>query len=133
MLTLGLVGMAIGGAIGGFVGDRLGRRVALLGSVVTFGVLTICIYFVDSIATLVVLRFFAGLGLGGAMPNAAALSSEYVPKRHRPFAVTLTIVCIPLGGSLAGFVGGLDPAGLRMAHAVSRRRHPAAAAGRASC
>ena len=41
------------------------------------------------------------------MPNAAALSSEYVPKRHRPFAVTLTIVCIPLGGSLAGFVGGL--------------------------
>ena len=53
------------------------------------------------------LRFFAGLGLGGAMPNAAALVSEYVPRRHRPFAVTLTIVCIPLGGSLAGFVGGL--------------------------
>jgi AAHS family 4-hydroxybenzoate transporter-like MFS transporter len=40
------------------------------------------------------------------MPNAAALSSEYVPRRQRPFAVTLTIVCIPLGGSLAGFVGG---------------------------
>jgi AAHS family 4-hydroxybenzoate transporter-like MFS transporter len=107
VLTLGLVGMAIGGAIGGFVGDRLGRRVALLASVVTFGVLTICIYFVDNLATLIVLRFFAGLGLGGAMPNAAALSSEYVPKRHRPFAVTLTVVCIPLGGSLAGFVGGL--------------------------
>ena len=101
-----MVGMMLGGAIGGFVGDRFGRRVALLGSVVTFGVLTICIYFADNIATLVVLRFFAGLGLGGAMPNAAALSSEYVPKRHRPFAVTLTIVCIPLGGSLAGFVGG---------------------------
>jgi AAHS family 4-hydroxybenzoate transporter-like MFS transporter len=104
VLTLGLVGMAIGGAIGGFVGDRLGRRVALLASVVTFGVLTICIYFVDNIATLIVLRFFAGLGLGGAMPNAAALSSEYVPIRQRPFAVTLTIVCIPLGGSLAGLV-----------------------------
>jgi AAHS family 4-hydroxybenzoate transporter-like MFS transporter len=107
VLTFGLVGMAIGGAIGGFVGDRFGRRVALLGSVIAFGVLTVCIYFVDNIATLIVLRFFAGLGLGGAMPNAAALSSEYVPKRHRPFAVTLTIVCIPLGGSLAGFVGGL--------------------------
>ena len=40
------------------------------------------------------------------MPNAATLSSEYVPTRHRPFAVTLTIVCIPLGGSLAGFIGG---------------------------
>jgi AAHS family 4-hydroxybenzoate transporter-like MFS transporter len=29
-----------------------------------------------------------------------------VPKRKRPFAVTLTLVCIPLGGSLAGLIGG---------------------------
>ena len=41
------------------------------------------------------------------MPNAAALSSEYVPRRQRPFAVTLTIVCIPLGGTLAGFTGAV--------------------------
>jgi AAHS family 4-hydroxybenzoate transporter-like MFS transporter len=53
-----------------------------------------------------VLRFLAGLGLGGAMPNAAALASEYVPKRQRPFAVTLTIVCIPLGGTLAALLAG---------------------------
>ena len=45
--------------------------------------------------------FIAGIGLGGAMPNAASLASEYVPRRQRPFAVTLTIVCIPLGGMLA--------------------------------
>ena len=104
-LTSGMVGMVIGGAIGGFIGDRLGRRVALLGSVASFGVLTVLISLTSSIATLGVLRFFAGLGLGGAMPNAAALSSEYVPRRHRPFAVTLTIVCIPLGGTLAGLMG----------------------------
>jgi AAHS family 4-hydroxybenzoate transporter-like MFS transporter len=36
------------------------------------------------------------------MPNAATLASEYVPRKQRPFAVTLTIVCIPLGGVLAG-------------------------------
>jgi AAHS family 4-hydroxybenzoate transporter-like MFS transporter len=36
------------------------------------------------------------------MPNAATLASEYVPTRRRPFAVTATIVCIPLGGALAG-------------------------------
>jgi AAHS family 4-hydroxybenzoate transporter-like MFS transporter len=35
------------------------------------------------------------------MPNAASLASEYVPRRERPFAVTLTIVCIPLGGFVA--------------------------------
>jgi len=105
--TAGMIGMMIGGAIGGVVGDRRGRRVALLGSVVAFGALTILVPLAGSIPVLTALRFFAGLGLGGAMPNAAALSSEYVPRHQRPFAVTLTIVCIPLGGSLAGFVGGV--------------------------
>jgi AAHS family 4-hydroxybenzoate transporter-like MFS transporter len=104
--TAGMIGMMVGGAIGGIIGDRFGRRVALLGSVVAFGVLTILVSFAGGVAMLTVLRFLAGLGLGGAMPNAAALSSEYVPRRQRPFAVTLTIVCIPLGGSLAGIVGG---------------------------
>jgi len=103
--TVGMIGMMIGGLIGGVAGDRIGRRIALIGSVVTFAVLTILASLANDVATLTVLRFVSGLGLGGAMPNAAALSSEYVPIRQRPFAVTLTIVCIPLGGSLAGFVG----------------------------
>jgi MFS transporter, AAHS family, 4-hydroxybenzoate transporter len=105
-LTSGFVGMMFGGFIGGMVGDRMGRRVALLGSLISFGVLTLMVPLAGSPLSLSVLRFLAGLGLGAAMPNAATLSSEYVPTRHRPFAVTLTIVCIPLGGSLAGFVGG---------------------------
>src|SRR2546427_4298544 len=104
--TAGMIGMMVDGAIGGLFGDRFGRRIALLGSVVAFGILTVLVSFAGGVAMLTALRFFAGLGLGGAMPNAAALSSEYVPRRPRPFAVTLTIVCIPVGGSLAGFVGG---------------------------
>jgi AAHS family 4-hydroxybenzoate transporter-like MFS transporter len=107
VLTSGMIGMMIGGFIGGAVGDRLGRRTALIGSVIVFGVLTMLFALSTSVAMMVILRFLSGLGLGGAMPNAAALSSEYVPRRQRPFAVTLTIVCIPLGGSLAGIVGGL--------------------------
>ena len=104
--TAGMIGMMIGGALGGVAGDRLGRRIALLGSVVAFGLLTMLVPLASGVGTLTVLRFFAGFGLGGAMPNAAALASEYVPKRKRPFAVTLTLVCIPLGGSLAGLIGG---------------------------
>jgi AAHS family 4-hydroxybenzoate transporter-like MFS transporter len=60
---------------------------------------------VNGMTSLAILRFFAGVGLGGAVPNAAALSSEFVPRKHRPFAVTLTIVCIPLGATLAGLLG----------------------------
>src|SRR5262245_28081046 len=105
VFSSGLLGMMIGGAIGGYIGDRFGRRAALLGSVLSFGTLTLLVSFANGIPTLAALRFLAGLGLGGAMPNAAALSSEYVPIRHRPFAVTLTVVCIPLGGTLAGLAG----------------------------
>ena len=102
VLAIGPFGMMIGGLFGGLIGDRFGRRPALLGSVLAFGVLTTIITFVDSIAALSVLRFLAGVGLGGAMPNAATLAAEYAPRPQRPFAVTATIVAIPLGGALAG-------------------------------
>jgi AAHS family 4-hydroxybenzoate transporter-like MFS transporter len=105
LFATGMIGMMLGGFIGGLVGDRIGRRAALLGSVISFGALTVLVSLAGGFLPLALLRFFAGLGLGGAMPNAAALSSEYVPRRHRPFAVTLTIVCIPLGGTLAGLMG----------------------------
>jgi AAHS family 4-hydroxybenzoate transporter-like MFS transporter len=100
-LALGPFGMMLGGMFGGILGDRLGRRTALMFSVIAFGIVTFAIAFVDNTSSLGVLRFLSGLGLGGAMPNAASLASEYVPRRQRPFAVTLTIVCIPLGGFVA--------------------------------
>ncbi|MBI2186242.1 MAG: MFS transporter [Acidobacteria bacterium] len=107
VLAAALLGMMVGGFLGGYLGDRIGRRAALVGSVASFGALTILASFAGDVVTLATLRFFAGLGFGGAMPNAAALASEYVPLARRPVAVTLTIVCIPVGGTLAGVLGAL--------------------------
>jgi AAHS family 4-hydroxybenzoate transporter-like MFS transporter len=86
------------------VADRSGRRGALIASMLLFGTMTIAASFVNSIAALGALRLVVGIGLGGAIPCAATLSSEVVPRRHRPFAVTLTIVCVPLGAMLAGLI-----------------------------
>jgi AAHS family 4-hydroxybenzoate transporter-like MFS transporter len=104
VLAGGYVGMIIGGALAGLAGDRFGRRTALVTSVLVFGLGTTIAGFAHTVTALGVFRFVAGLGLGGAIPNAAALSSEFVPRHHRPFAVTLTIVCVPLGGTLAGLL-----------------------------
>jgi len=120
VLAIGMIGMMIGGALAGLVGDRMGRRVALIGSVLIFGILTGASALANNVWALAVLRFLAGLGLGGAMPNAAALASEYVPRRHRPFAITLTIVCVPLGGTVAAFAASyvLPVFGWRMLFAI---------------
>jgi AAHS family 4-hydroxybenzoate transporter-like MFS transporter len=104
VLSAGFVGMMFGGAVAGMIGDRVGRRIAMIGSVVLFGIATIAASMTTSLLTLGILRFFVGCGLQGAAPNAAALVAEYVPRRHRAFSVTLIIVCIPLGATLAGLV-----------------------------
>lgn len=105
LVSLGYLGMMIGGALAGIAGDRYGRRTALLASMVMFGAMTLAAASAAGPAELGWLRLLAGIGLGGAMPNAAALAAEFVPLRQRPIAVTVTIVCVPLGATIAGLLG----------------------------
>ncbi len=104
--SLSLFGMMVGGAIAGAAGDRFGRRRLLLLSMMLFGICTFGIAGVHTVRALAILRFVTGIGLGGALPNAAALSAEYVPRSRRALAVTLTIVCVPFGASVAGLLAG---------------------------
>lgn len=105
VVSLGYAGMMVGGALAGIAGDRFGRKHALLGSVALFGLMTLAISAVHDMTTLAALRFLAGIGLGGALPNAATLAAEFVEPAKRPIAVTATIVCVPLGGMLVGILG----------------------------
>jgi AAHS family 4-hydroxybenzoate transporter-like MFS transporter len=100
VLAASLFGMAIGSFGIGPVGDRFGRRPALLGSVVLFGLTTLLGATSGSLWMLGVWRFFTGIGLGGALPNAAALMAEFAPPRWRSQAVSAAIVGVPLGGMI---------------------------------
>ncbi|MBY4697928.1 MFS transporter [Burkholderia latens] len=101
-VAAGLIGMGIGSACAGLAADRFGRRHAVIGSVFLFGVATCAIGFAPDVATIALLRFCAGLGIGGALPTATTMTAEYTPARRRTMMVTATIVCVPLGGMLAG-------------------------------
>jgi len=105
VVSMGIAGMMVGGAVAGMAGDRIGRRTALVASMAMFGAMTLAAATAHDTTTLAVLRFLAGIGLGGAMPNAATLVAEYVPRAQRTMAVTITIVCVPLGAMLAGLLG----------------------------
>lgn len=102
VVAAGLIGMGIGSACAGLLADRFGRRWAVIGSVLVFGVATCGISFAPDIVTIAVLRFIAGLGIGGALPSSTTMTAEFTPARRRTLAVTATIVCVPLGGMVAG-------------------------------
>lgn len=121
----GLFGLMIGALAFGPVADRIGRKATLLLCVAWFGVASLVSAWSPTLQILVLLRFVTGLGLGGAMPNAITLSSEYAPEKNRSVLVT-TMFCgftfgSALGGILAAFlvahlgwhsvllVGGLVP------------------------
>ena len=102
----GLIGMGIGSASAGLFADRYGRRMAVIVSVFVFGSATCAIGLAPDALTVAVLRFVAGLGIGGALPSSTTMTAEFTPARRRTLAVTATIVCVPLGGMLAGFFSG---------------------------
>lgn len=104
VLAVGLAGMTIGGPLAGYLGDRYGRRSTLIGCVTVFGLATIATAFIHGFAALTLFRLLTGMGTGGALPTATALVAEFAPMRKRPVAVKLTLVCVPLGGMLGGFL-----------------------------
>ena len=108
--TMGYAGMMVGTIIFGIVGDKAGRRPTLMTCVLLFALPTIGIAFIHDVSTMALLRLIGGMGLGGCMPNAAALLAEVTPAKNRPLAVTSGIVGIPVGGTLGGFLASGVPA-----------------------
>jgi AAHS family 3-hydroxyphenylpropionic acid transporter len=98
------LGLLPGAMIGGRLADRIGRKRVLLVSVALFGLLSLATAQVSTFAMLVVVRLLTGLGLGGAMPNLIALSSESVEPQSRSTAVTAMYCGVSFGGAIASLV-----------------------------
>ena len=90
-------GMMVGALSFGSLADRFGRKRMLVVATVLFSVFTIATALANTFGTLLVIRFLAGIGLGGATPCFIALASEYAPKSHRSMVVSLIWTAFPLG------------------------------------
>ena len=91
VITIGLVGMMIGALTIGTLTDVIGRRKALIGAVTAFSIFTLACAFAPNEAVFGVLRFLAGLGLGGCLPTAIAMVNEF-SRSGRSGRATTTIM-----------------------------------------
>lgn len=100
----GLAGLTVGAFILSPAADRFGRKSIILLSMLIFGVFSLVTAWAGSMNELLVYRFLTGVGLGGAMPNIIALTSEYAPARLRATLVTIMFCGFPFGSTVGGLI-----------------------------
>jgi AAHS family 3-hydroxyphenylpropionic acid transporter len=105
MFSAGILGLLPGAFVGGWLADRIGRKRVLMGSVALFGAFSLVTALAWDFSSLVSARFLTGVGLGAALPNLIALTSEVAGPRLRGLAVSLMYCGVPLGAALAATIG----------------------------
>jgi AAHS family 4-hydroxybenzoate transporter-like MFS transporter len=105
VLSASNIGVLFGSQIFGWIGDRYGRKTALILANLLFGVLTYAAAYATDLTQLSWLRFFAGLGIGGVIPNLVAINAESAPRHLRATLAIIAVGLVPLGGAMAGIVG----------------------------
>jgi len=103
VLSAALFGILVGSIVFSAIADRIGRRPVLVVATLFFAFVTLMTARAQTIGELRLIRFVAGVGLGGIMPNAVALVGEYTPKRLR----VLMVLVVTNGFNLGAVIGGL--------------------------
>ena len=81
--SAGMLGMALGAALSGMAADKWGRRTVIMVTLIIYGVASGLSGFAINYPMLLILRFITGFGLGGELPAASTLISEFSPTKIR--------------------------------------------------
>lgn len=107
LVTATLLGIGCSSVLVGWYADNYGRRKALLLCLLAFGALTAAIAAADNWLQMMVLRFLAGIGLGGLWGVVAAYIAESWPEQQRARATSFVLSSFPVGAGLAAGVAAL--------------------------
>jgi MFS family permease len=102
-----MIGTLIGGILFGWIAENYGRKKAAVWGLMEFGIFTILVYWVDSWAQLMVLRFLQGIGIGGLWGPIVALIADHWKPQYRARAAGFMLSTFALGGILAAIMGRL--------------------------
>lgn len=104
VLSMELIGMALGSVLLGDVADRLGRRPTIIGCLVVMTLGMLAAGLATGVTELSVYRFITGVGIGGMLPCINAMAAEYANIRRRNMAVILMAGGYPLGAVVGGAI-----------------------------
>ena len=102
--TTGLIGMTIGAMTIGTITDILGRRKVMIIAAFIFSIFTLACAFATSLVMFGTFRFLAGLGLGGCLPTAITLVTEYARKGKSSSAATTIMTGYHVGAVLTALL-----------------------------
>lgn len=105
LASTALFGMMFGAMSFGTLSDKLGRKKTIMICVAIFSGFTFLGSFTTTPIEFGILRFLAGLGIGGVMPNVVALMTEYAPKRIRSTLVAVMFSGYAIGGMTSALLG----------------------------
>ena len=115
--------MLFGSQIFGWIGDSYGRKTALIPAISCSASSPSAAAYSTNLTRLFWLRFIAGLGIGGVIPNVVAINAESAPRNLRATLAIIAIGTVPIGGALAGFASAALVPTLWLADPVPDRRH----------
>jgi benzoate transport len=104
VLSMELIGMAIGSLALGGVADKVGRRPTMLGCLVVMSLGMYMASLTASIGDLRLWRLITGLGIGGMLATINAVAAEYSSLRRRNLCVSLMAIGYPIGAVLGGMI-----------------------------
>lgn len=107
VLSMELIGMAVGSILLGRVADLVGRRPTIQLCLVVMLVGMFLVPFADGLAELSVYRLITGLGIGGMLASTNAMVAEYANARWRSLAVTVMAAGYPLGAIVGGSISSM--------------------------
>ncbi len=105
--SVGLIGMALGAVLAGTIADKFGRKNVFAATVILYSVATGLCAVAWSYESLLTFRFLVGFGLGGELPVAATLMSEYAPTALRGRFIVLLESFWGLGWLVAALISYL--------------------------
>ena len=104
VLSMELIGMALGSMLLGGVADKIGRRPTILGCLVAMTIGMFGASVAGGVPALLVARLLTGLGIGGMLASINAAAAELSSQRWRSLAVALMVIGYPLGGVVGGTI-----------------------------